>query len=51
MPIWLRQYTFDQISEFYKEQQKANKQNKKKLDDLPTGPAIKKPDYTTKARK
>ncbi len=51
MPIWLRQYTFDQISEFYEEQRKANNKNKKKLDDLPTGPAIRQPDYTTKARK
>ena len=51
MPIWLRQYTFDQIKEFYKEQEKANNKGKKKLDDLPSGPAIRKPDYTTKAPK
>ena len=51
MPIWLRNFTFNQISKFYEEQQKANKKGKKKLDDLPSGPAIRKPDYTTKARK
>tara|TARA_B100000212_G_scaffold224275_1_gene170222 strand:+ start:132 stop:287 length:156 start_codon:yes stop_codon:yes gene_type:complete len=51
MPIWLRKYTFDEISEFYKEQEKANKRGKKKLDDMPRGPAVRKPDYITKARK
>ena len=51
MPIWLRNFTFNQISKFYEEQQKANNKGKKKLDDIPTGPAIRKPDYTTKARK
>tara|TARA_B100000683_G_C12352148_1_gene499394 strand:+ start:636 stop:791 length:156 start_codon:yes stop_codon:yes gene_type:complete len=51
MPIWLRNYTYDLIVDFYKEEQKAINKGKKKLDDLPTGPAIKKPDYTTKAHK
>jgi hypothetical protein len=51
MPIWLRNYTFEEIKKFYDEQAKANNNQKKKLDDQPTGPAIRQPDYTTKARK
>ena len=51
MPIWLRNYTFDEIKKFYDEQAKANSNQKQKLDDIPTGPAIRQPDYTTKARK
>ena len=50
MPIWLRVFTFEEIKKHYDE---ANKQNRKKTldDDIPKGPAIKKPDYTSKARK
>jgi len=50
MPIWLRVFTFEEIKKHYDE---VNKQNRKKTldDDIPKGPAIKKPDYTSKARK
>lgn len=51
MPIWLRMFTFDEIRKFYEEQAKAQNKGKKKLDDMPVGPAIRQPDYTTKARK
>ena len=51
MPIWLRTFTFEEISKFYQEQNKAMKKGNKKLDNMPTGPAIRQPDYTTKARK
>ena len=51
MPIWLRTFTFDEMRKFYSDQNKAMKKGNKKLDDMPTGPAIRQPDYTTKARK
>lgn len=51
MPIWLRAFTFEEIQTFYEEQNKAMNKGKKKLDDMPVGPAIRQPDYTTKARK
>ncbi len=50
MPIWLRVFTFEEIEKYYKEVNKAGK--KKTLDnDIPRGPAIRKPDYVSKARK
>ncbi len=50
MPIWLRKFTFDQIEKYYKEVNKSRK--KKTLDDeIPRGPAVRKPDYVSKARK
>ena len=51
MPIWLRVFTFDEIQKFYIEQNKQVNKANKKLDNIPTGPDIKRPDYTTKARK
>ena len=50
MPIWLRVFTFDEINKYYKEVNKSRK--KKTLDDeIPRGPAVRKPDYVSKARK
>jgi|TARA_R110000803_G_C11767609_1_gene294821 hypothetical protein len=51
MPLWLRSFTYEEISEFYKEQNKSANKDNKKLDDMPTGPAIRQPDYISKARK
>mgnify|MGYP001173592278 CR=1 FL=1 len=50
MPNWLRNFTFDEIKKYY---DNVNKQNKKKTldNEIPKGPAIKKPDYVSKARK
>lgn len=51
MPVWLRTFTYGEIGDFYKEQNEKSNTDKKKLDDIPTGPAIRQADYTTKARK
>jgi len=54
MPIWLRTYTYKNIEEFYQKEQEQYEKNsgKKKLGkDIPKGPAIKQPSYSTKARK
>lgn len=50
MPIWLRAFTFEELQNYYKE---VNKQGKKKTldDEIPKGPAIRQPDYISKARK
>lgn len=51
MPIWLRNFTFQKINEFYeKEAEEMKKANKGKgSSSMPKGPAIKQPSYTTKA--
>ena len=50
MPIWLRVFTFEEISKYYKEVNKSR--SKKTLDnEIPKGPAVKKPDYVSKAPK
>lgn len=51
MPIWLRNYTFRKINDYYEQQAKAASQNKQTLggDDTPKGPNIRKPTYTAKA--
>lgn len=53
MPIWLRNFTFQKMNEFYeKEAEEARKASKGKgSQSMPQGPAIRKPSYTTKARK
>ena len=54
LPIWLRRFTFQNISEFY-EKEKAEMEKasgKSKItNDSPKGPAIKQADYSTPARK
>lgn len=53
MPIWLRNFTYRQIEEHYQKEQEAYEKNsgKQKLGkDVPKGPAIRQPSYTTKAR-
>ena len=50
MPIWLRNFTFRSIQEFYeKEQEEYDKVNKKS--QTLKGGQIKKPTYSTRARK
>lgn len=51
MPIWLRNFTFQKINEFYeKEAEQINKANKgNSSNSIPQGPAIKQPSYTVKA--
>ncbi len=52
MPIWLRSFTFQRINTFYEEEAKATKSaSGKGSTSMPTGPNIKKPSYSTKARK
>jgi hypothetical protein len=54
MPIWLRRFTAQKISEFNEEQNKEMKKaskGKSSSSTTPKGPAIKKPTYSTKARK
>lgn len=52
MPIWLRNFTFQKINEWYEKQnEEAEKASKKGGGGkLPKGPNIKKPSYSTKAR-
>lgn len=53
MPIWLRNFTFQKMNEYYeKEAEETKKATKGKgSQSMPKGPAIRKPSYTTKARK
>ena len=48
MPIWLRRYTFEELSQYYKEQNNDN--NKQTFENKIARPDI-RPDYTTKASK
>ena len=53
-PIWLRNYTFQKMNEHYEEESKAYKKASGKSTSpgsIPKGPAIRKPNYSTKARK
>lgn len=50
MPIWLRNFTFQKMQEYYeKEKEQYDKVNNK--GNQLKGPSIKKPSYNTKARK
>ncbi len=52
MPIWLRKFTFHKMKEYYDKQSEAmNKQSPTPKKAPVKGPAIKKPTYSTKARK
>ena len=50
MPIWLRNFTFRKIQEFY-EKEKAEYDKASKKSQLSNSGTIKKPTYSTKARK
>jgi len=49
MPIWLRRYTYQEIQEYFEEQNKKNNPSQT-LDKKLARPDI-RPDYTTKASK
>lgn len=52
LPIWLRNFTFQKINEFYEKEAEAAKKasGKTKLGgNIPKGPAIRNADYTAKA--
>jgi hypothetical protein len=54
MPIWLRNYTFQLINEFYEKQaEEAEKASGKQTlaNNNAYGPDVKKPTYSTKLRK
>ena len=53
MPIWLRRFTIKSINEFNERQQESAKKSTKgtELKKVPKGPDIKRPTYSTKARK
>lgn len=52
MPIWLRKFTFNKMKQHYDKQSEAvSKQTSIPNKALAKGPAIKKPTYSTKARK
>ena len=52
MPIWLRKFTIQSINEYHENQAEEMKKVRAKGTPLtPKGPAIKKPTYSTKARK
>ena len=57
MPIWLRNYTFKSIQEYYEKQEEAQKKASNEAQGIETAkpskevqvPAFVKPSYTTKA--
>lgn len=52
MPIWLRNFTFQKMNEYYeKEKEEIQKAKGKGKASTPAkGPAVRKPSYSTKAR-
>jgi hypothetical protein len=50
MPIWLRNFTYQNIQEFYEAQKKENEKYSKKKQLQVARPNV-KPNYTTKASK
>jgi len=50
MPIWLRNFTFKKMNEYYEEEAKQSKKSMP-AKSMPKGPAIRQPSYSTKARK
>jgi hypothetical protein len=52
MPIWLRNYTFQKLSEYFEKEQEAMNKSKSKAPSksAPRGPSVRKPSYSTKAR-
>jgi len=52
MPIWLRNFTFQKMNEYYEKEQEAMNKSKSKAPSkaAPRGPSVRKPSYSTKAR-
>lgn len=54
MPTWLRKFTYKKLEQFYTQQQEEiNKQQTpaNSTSNIPKGPSIERPTYTTKANK
>jgi len=51
MPIWLRKFTFQKMNDYYEEQNKKTKKASTTPQNMPKGPNIKTPSYSTRARK
>jgi hypothetical protein len=52
MPIWLRKFTISSMNEYHENQVQQMKKNENKAPkNIPKGPAVSKPTYSTKARK
>ncbi len=52
MPVWLRNYTFQKLNEYYEKEKEAMDKAKSKTPSksAPRGPSVRKPSYSTKAR-
>lgn len=52
MPVWLRNFTFQKMNEYYEKEQEAMDKAKSKTPSksAPRGPSVRKPSYSTKAR-
>jgi hypothetical protein len=52
MPVWLRNFTFQKINEYYEKEKEAmeNAKSKTPTKSAPKGPGVRKPSYSTKAR-
>jgi|TARA_R110002153_G_scaffold246237_1_gene401875 hypothetical protein len=50
MPIWLRNFTFQKIQEFYEKEKEEYDKINKKTSAMKPG-KVKKPSYSTRARK
>jgi hypothetical protein len=52
MPVWLRNYTFQKLNEYYEKEKEAMDKSKSKAPTkaAPRGPSVRKPSYSTKAR-
>lgn len=49
MPIWLRNFTFKKMNDYYEEEAKQYKKGTP-AKSMPKGPNIRQPSYSTKAR-
>jgi hypothetical protein len=52
MPVWLRNYTFQKLNEYYEKEKEAMDKSRSKAPTkaAPRGPSVRKPSYSTKAR-
>jgi hypothetical protein len=52
MPVWLRNFTFQKLNEYYEKEKEAMDKAKSKSPSksAPRGPSVRKPSYSTKAR-
>ena len=49
MPIWLRNFTFKKMNDYYEEEAKQYKKGTP-AKSMPKGPNLRQPSYSTKAR-